>query len=294
MNNPDSRAQVRYEMPAPAVARIVLDRPEKRNAQGKAMTFALDDAFRRACHDDDVRVIILAAAGEVFSAGHDIDPADAAMPTAADSRGWWGQYGGPAWEGWYAREKELYLEAAERMRNAPKPTIAQVQGACISGGVMLAWACDLIICADDARFRDNTAAEMAVPGVEMFVHALELGPRKAKEWLFTGDWLSAEAAERRGMVNHVVPRAELEAFTLALAERVAQTDRFVLKLAKEAINNAEDAAGRRQGLNFGFALHQIGHLQNMLRHGHFIDISRLPAKVREAIRRAAEETDRST
>lgn len=88
---------MRYETPAAGVARIVLDRPEKRNAPGKAMAFDLGDAFRRACHDDQVRVIILAAAGEAFSDGHDIDLTDPTMPTAARSRGWWGQYGGAGW-----------------------------------------------------------------------------------------------------------------------------------------------------------------------------------------------------
>jgi len=277
--------QLVYESPAPHVARIVMNRPDKRNAQGMTMTYELDRAFKRACHDDDAHVVILAAAGEHFSAGHDLSGSEPWMPTIGQSRGLWGQYGAPGWEGQYAREKETYLEMTERWRNAPKPTIAEVQGAVIAGGVMLAWACDLIVCADDARFRDNTAAEMGVPGVEFFQHPFEMGVRKAKEWLFTGDWLTAAEAEKRGMVNHVVDRGELAGFTLDLAKRIAAQDRFTLKLAKESINHAQDVMGRKQAMDFAFALHQVGHLQNMLLHGFLIDITRLSPAVRARLER---------
>src|SRR4051812_26200876 len=96
-------AQVRYEIAAPKVARIVLDRPAKRNAQGTIMTYQLDDAMRRACHDDDISVIILAAAGDHFSSGHDLsmDPAEVRPPASADRLTLWGQYDGPGWEGVY-------------------------------------------------------------------------------------------------------------------------------------------------------------------------------------------------
>ncbi|WP_294048427.1 enoyl-CoA hydratase-related protein [Sphingopyxis sp.] len=187
------------------------------------------------------------------------------------------------WEGQYSREKEIYFEITERWRNAPKPIIAEVQGSVIAGGNMLVWMCDIIVCADDARFRDNAVGEMGVPGVEYLAHPFELGVRKAKEWLFTADWLSARDAERCGMVNHVVPRADLSAFTLELATRIAKSDRFALKLAKETINNAEDAMGRRQAMRHSFAMHQIGHLQNMLLHGFPIDIERLPPSLRERL-----------
>lgn len=276
-------AQLLYEVPAPGVARIVMNRPDKFNAQGKTMTYELDDAFKRACHDDDVTVIILAGAGKHFNAGHDLAGLEDWMPTPEQSVGLWGQFGGPGWEGDYSREKETYLEMTERWRNVPKPTIAEVQGAVIAGGVMLAWACDLIVCADDARFRDNTAGDLAVPGVEFFQHPFEMGVRKAKEWLFTADWLTAQEAERRGMVNHVVPRAELNVFTLDLAKRIVDKNRFTLKLVKEQINHAQDAMGRRTAMQYAFALHQIGHMQNLLLNDFLIDTSRLPDSVRRQI-----------
>ncbi|MBO9694681.1 MAG: enoyl-CoA hydratase [Sphingopyxis sp.] len=281
--------QLIYERPADKVVRIVMNRPEKRNAQGVIMTYELDDAFKRACHDDEVSVIILAAAGDHFNAGHDLSMTERPMPTPEESRSLWGQYGGPGWEGGYSREKEVYLDITERWRNAPKPVIAEVQGSVIAGGNMLAWACDLIVCAEDARFRDNTGADMGVPGVEFFVHPFELGVRKAKEWLFTGGWLTAREAEKYGMVNHVVKREELSSFTLDLAKKIAEADRFALKLMKESMNKAQDAMGRKQAIDFAFALHQVGHLQNMLLYNFPVDITRLNPSVRARIEAAQAE-----
>jgi enoyl-CoA hydratase len=274
------RLQVRYEVVAPKVARVVLDRPEKRNAQGTIMTYELDAAMRRACQDDEISVIILAAAGDHFSAGHDLSGTEGGTPAAEDRVSLWGEYGAPGWEGAYTREREVYLEITERWRNAPKPVIAEVQGSVISGGLMLMWMCDIIVAAEDARFRDNTGSDMGVPGVEFFNHPYELGIRKAKEFLFTGGWLTASAALACGMVNHVVPRDQLAAKALELAVAIARTDRFALKLIKESVNNAQDNMGRRQTMQASFANHQIGHLQNMLLHGFPIDISRLPESVR--------------
>jgi enoyl-CoA hydratase len=275
-----ARPQIRYEVAAPKVARIIMDRPEKRNAQGTVMTYELDAAMQRACQDDDISVIILAAEGDHFNAGHDLSGSEGGTPPRDARVTLWGQYGGAGWEGAYAREKEVYLEITERWRNAPKPVIAEVRGAVISGGLMLMWMCDLIVAADDARFRDNTGSDMGVPGVEFFNHPYELGVRKAKEFLFTGGWLTAADALACGMVNHVVPREQLRAKALDLAVSIARTDRFALKLMKESVNNAQDAMGRRETMKASFANHQIGHMQNMLLHGFPIDISRLPESVR--------------
>ena len=132
-----TRPQIRYETPVPKVARIVLDRPEKRNAQGTVMTYALDQAMQRACQDDEINVIILAAEGDHFNAGHDLSGSEGGTPALEDRVTLWGQYGGAGWEGAYAREREVYLEITERWRNAPKPVIAEVQGAVISGGLIL-------------------------------------------------------------------------------------------------------------------------------------------------------------
>ncbi|MCF8534491.1 MAG: enoyl-CoA hydratase [Reyranella sp.] len=260
-----------YETPAPNVARIVLNRPDSRNAQDTRLLYELNDAFDLAARDDAVSVIILAANGPHFSSGHDLREPD---PTGSLAEfktvGTWCGFGCAGAEGWMAREKELYQGLCERWRNIAKPTIAEVQGKCIAGGLMLIWPCDLIIAGEDATFADNTVS-MGMTGVEYFGHPWELGPRKAKELLFTSDWLPASEAHRLGMVNHVVPNATLSAFTLDLARRIAQKPLFALKLAKEAVNAAEDAQGRMSAMQTAFAIHQLSHSHNMQVHGLPID-----------------------
>jgi len=281
---PRQYEQLSYEEPAPKVARIVMNRPGRRNAQGITMTYELDDAFRRACHDDNINVIILAAAGDHWSAGHDISGEGSHNPSPEQIVGLWGgTYRGKGWEGPYAREKEIYLEISERWRNSPKPTIAEIQGSVISGGMMLAWMCDLIVCSEDARFRDATAAEMGIAGVEFWQHPYEMSVRKAKEWLMTGHWIGAQEAERRGMINHVVAREQLAARTLELAKTIAAKNPFTMKLVKQAMNFAQDQMGRKASADYGFHLHQIGHMQAMLVHGFPIDVESLPAALRANI-----------
>ena len=261
-----------YETPAAGVARLVLNRPESRNAQDTILLYALNTAFDQAARDDAIKVIILSAAGPHFSSGHDLREQGSITDQMAghDPVGTWCGFGCAGAEGRMAREKEVYLGLSERWRNIPKPTIAQVQGKCIAGGLMLAWPCDLIVAADDAAFCDNTVG-MGVAGVEYFAHPWELGPRKAKELLFTADWLTAQDAKALGMVNHVVPASELAMFTLDLATRSASKPMFALKLAKEAVNAAEDAQGRVSAMQTAFALHQLAHSHNMQVHGMPID-----------------------
>lgn len=271
-----------YETPAAHVARIVLNRPDTRNAQDTRLLYELNDAFDKAAQDNDIKVIILAANGPHFSSGHDLRERDphAAMkefPTV----GTWCGFECAGAEAQMAREKEIYIGFSERWRNIPKPTIAEVQGKCIAGGLMLVWPCDIIVAADDAAFLDNTVS-MGVGGAEFFNHPWELGIRKAKELLFTADWLSAEEAEKLGMVNHVVPRADLTSFTLTLAEKIAAKPLFALKLAKEAVNAAQDAQGRTSAMQTSFALHQLAHSHNMQVHGMMIDPSGISPAVKKS------------
>tara|TARA_R110000772_G_scaffold173113_5_gene285072 strand:+ start:5445 stop:6284 length:840 start_codon:yes stop_codon:yes gene_type:complete len=262
---------ITYEVPAERVARISLNRPETRNAQNTKLLYELNDAFDKAAADDDISVIILAANGPHFSAGHDLrEPDPIGSLEDYDTVGTWCGFSCDGAEGWMAREKELYQGLSERWRNIPKPTIAQVQGKCIAGGLMLVWPCDLIVASEDASFSDNTVS-MGMTGVEFFGHPWELGSRKAKEMLFTSDFVSAQDAHRLGMVNQVIPAADLESSTLALASRIAAKPLFALKLAKEAVNAAEDAQGRVSAMQTAFALHQLGHSHNMQVHGLPID-----------------------
>ncbi len=253
---------VLYERRGPA-ALVTMNRPEFRNAQNSKMTYALDDAFYRAVEDDDVRVIVLAGAGGHFSAGHDIGTPGRDVDTSYERRAalQWDHVGKAGGELRWAREQEVYLGMCRRWREIPKPTVAMVQGACIAGGLMLAWICDLIVASEDAFFADPVV-RMGLPGVEYFAHPWVLGPRQAKEFLFLGERMPARRAYELGMVNRVVPRAELETVTLDLAARIAQMPRFGLTLTKKAVNQAEDLMGLHAGLDSVFGLHHFGHAHN--------------------------------
>jgi enoyl-CoA hydratase len=268
------------ENPHPGVTRIVLNRPESRNAQNAAMLYELNDAFTAAARDDAVKVIILAARGPHFSSGHDLAVEDFVADMAPwDPVGTWCGFNCKGAEGRMGIEKEMFLGLSERWRNIPKVTIAQVQGKAVSGGLMLIWPCDLIVASEDAQFADSTAS-LGVAGAEFFNHPWEVGVRKAKEMLFTGDFLSAQDAHRLGMVNHVVSKDTLEAFTLDLAARITTKPSFVLKLMKEAVNAAQDAQGRVNAMSTSFALHQLSHSHNEQLFGIPIDPSGIPDKLK--------------
>jgi enoyl-CoA hydratase len=173
-------------------------------------------------------------------------------------------------EGRQAREEEIYTGFCERWRNIPKPTIAAVQGKCIAGGLMLAWPSDIIIAADDAVFEDVTVM-LGIPGVEFFAHPWEVGARKAKEMLFAGAQVNAEEARMLGMVNRVVPRERLADEALALAQQIALRPSFALKLAKQAVNNTQDAQGRPAAFLTAFAMHHLAHSHCMEVYGAPVD-----------------------
>jgi enoyl-CoA hydratase len=253
---------VRYEERG-RTAVITLNRPRYRNAQNSAMTYALDAAMTRAVNDPGIAVIVLAGAGDHFCAGHDIGSPGRDADVSFDRQAvmWWDHVGREGADARYAREMEVYLGMCRRWREIPKPSIAMVQGACIAGGLMLAWVCDLIVASDDAFFADPVV-RMGIPGVEYFAHPWVLGPRVAKEMLFTGDRFGAQRAFELGMVNRVVPRDDLADTTLALAERIAAMPAFGLALAKRAVNLCEDQMGMRPGMDSVFGLHHLAHAHN--------------------------------
>ncbi len=236
--------QILYET-ADRVAVITLNRPEVANAQSMEMLDDLDAAWTRAASDDDVRVIVLRGNGKHFSSGHDLKGATPAP-------------GQISLEWIYAVEARRFLEYSLRWRNVPKPSIAAVQGKCIAGGLLLCWPCDLIVAADNAEFSDPVV-HMGIGGVEYHGHTWELGPRKAKEILFTGRAFTAEEAEKTGMVNRVVPLADLETATMDLARQIARMHPFALRQAKRAVNQTLDVQGFYAAIQSVFDIHQTGH-----------------------------------
>lgn len=245
------------------VAVVTMNRPRYRNAQNSVMTYALDAAFARAVDDDHVKVIVLAGNGEHFSAGHDLGTPGRDHHVHYENRAvmWWDHVDQPGGDQRFAREMEVYLGMCRRWRDIPKPMIAMVQGACIAGGLMLAWVCDLIVASDNAFFSDPVV-KMGIPGVEYFAHPWVLGPRFAKEILFTADRFTAQRAYEVGMVNRVVPRSDLEKTTFDLASRIATMPRFGLALTKKAVNQCEDQMGLRNGIDSVFGLHHFAHAHN--------------------------------
>ncbi|WP_275295136.1 enoyl-CoA hydratase [Amycolatopsis sp. La24] len=253
---------VTYEVRGP-VAVVTLNRPQYRNAQNSKMTYALDAAFTKAVDDPDVKAIVLAGNGKHFCAGHDIGTPGRDIDQSFERKAviWWDHADRAGVDSRFARESEVYLGMCRRWREIPKPVIAMVQGACIAGGLMLAWSCDFIVASDDAFFSDPVV-RMGIPGVEYFAHPWVMNPRAAKEFLYTGDRFGADRAQALGMVNHVVPRAELEEATFAIAERIAQMPQLGLALTKKAVNQAEDLMGMRSGMDSVFGLHHAAHAHN--------------------------------
>lgn len=234
---------IRYEV-AQRVGVITLARAESRNAQNKQLLNELDKAWTLAAEDENVRVILLRAEGPHFSAGHDLKES-------------WFSTEESLWDA-YLFEKSVFLDMKRRWRDVPKPSIAAVNGWCIAAGLMLAWPCDLIVAADDARFSDPVV-HLGVAGVEYHGHTAEFGARKAKEMLFTGRSISAQEAKELGMVNQVVPPAELAAFSMDLAKEIAEKDRFTLMQIKRAVNLSLDIAGQDAAYQAMFDIHWLSH-----------------------------------
>jgi enoyl-CoA hydratase/carnithine racemase len=251
-------AHVQYETDGP-IGVITLDRAEKANAVNQQSLDELDDAWSDAAADQDVRVIVLKANGKHFSSGHDMSGSDEALSTDGEKRSAagldWKERGLQAIYEWEAIH---YLGYSRKWRDVPKPSIAAVQGQCIAGGLMLCWPCDLIVAADNARFSDPVV-RMGIGGVEYHGHTWEVGPRKAKEMLFTAESFTAEEAEQLGMVNRVVPLDDLVDETMALAAQIAEMHPFALAQAKRAVNQTMDVQGFYTALQSVFDIHQTGH-----------------------------------
>ncbi|HEY7011900.1 MAG TPA: enoyl-CoA hydratase-related protein, partial [Streptosporangiaceae bacterium] len=156
------------------IAKIMLNRPASRNAQNRGLLVELGDAMLAAETDDSVRVVILGGAGPMFSAGHDLGSADA-MAERAPGPGQHPTYAGHGGTRAGAEQRTLqewhfYFENTRRWRNLRKITVAEVQGAVYAAGLMLMWACDLIVAADDVVFADVVGTRLGMCGVEYFAH----------------------------------------------------------------------------------------------------------------------------
>ncbi|MFZ0626266.1 MAG: enoyl-CoA hydratase-related protein [Acidimicrobiia bacterium] len=218
-----------------AVRRLVLNRPEKLNALNAEMVETLSSALADAASDDHVRVLVIAGAGRSFCAGYDLAE-DAGSGTDEARIG-------------LRHSLDRLLEVFDH----PKPVIAQVQGHCLAGGCDLMMMCDIAVASEDAVFGQPEIRF----GSAVVAHVMPwlIGARRAKEYLLTGDdRMSADMARGLGLVNRVVPSAQLEAETMELARSLAVVDPVVMRLTKRAINASWEEAGFRRALTKGVEL----------------------------------------
>jgi len=245
------------------IARITLDRPGTRNAQNRGLLVELDDAFGEAEADDQVRVVILCGAGPVFSGGHDMGSKDnrAEQEPGPDQHESYRRNGATrtGTEQRMLQEWHYYYQNTLRWRNLRKITIAQVHGTVYAAGLMLMWACDLIVAADDTRFADVVGTRLGMCGVEYFAHPWELGPRKTKELMLTGDALDVDEAHRLGMVSKVFPAEDLATRTHEFARRIASLPTMTALMIKESVNQTVDNMGFTNALAACFTIHQLNH-----------------------------------
>ncbi len=246
-----------YEEVEPDIVKIMMNRPEIRNAQDPLMFAEMADAFIRADLDEDVRVIIFGGTGKDFSAGHDMSgtgqpaPDDTIIGRALKTKL-------TGTEMRIKRETYIFWRQCMDIRNVSKPTIAMVQGTCAAGGWMNAAVCDLIVCSEDARFI-NPVVRMTPAGGEILMEAFDLGFRRAKHHLWTGEPITAQEGYRLGFVCKVVPREKLEEETLALARQIALNQPVSVSLVKKSINMAQEFAGLRNAWEYHFLIHELSH-----------------------------------
>ena len=251
------------ELDGGSIVRIMLNRPGTRNAQNRGLLVELDEAFHRAEEDDAVRVVILGGVGPLFSSGHDMGSKEASAewlpgPDQHPSATMNGATRKGA-ESRMLQEWHYYFHNTLRWRNLRKITVAQVQGTVYAAGLMLMWACDLIVAADNVSFADVVGTRLGMCGVEYFGHPWEFGPRRTKELMLTGDAIDVHEAHRLGMVSKVFPVDDLTERTLEYARRIAQLPTMTALLIKESVNQTVDNMGFYNALQSCFTLHQLNH-----------------------------------
>jgi len=232
------------------VRRIALNRPQARNAQNAALLRALEAACLDTARTESVRVVILAGNGPSFSAGHDlkeavVNPEYRANLETAEGRLW--------------QEADLFVRPIEALRDLRVPTIARVQGHCIAASMMLIGAVDLVVAADDAVFASRVTRDMGAADVELPALAWALGERRAKQLLWTSAALSASEAQALGLVNWVVPEAELDGKVASVVESLMEVPREALALSKLSLRFMEDRRGRADASAYHFMAHQLSH-----------------------------------
>jgi len=259
-----------YEPVADKVMRLTLNRPERLNAMSLELLAEFDQVMDEFENDAGASVLIIRGAGRSFSSGYDLEDTQfsgAGFRVATDRRA-------------------MHRVAAHWLRlfDLPKPTIAQVHGYCVAGATELAGHCDIVFAADDALFGNPAGRVLGIlPTLGMWPALM--GPRRAKEYFFTGDTFTGKQAERWGLINRAFPRAQLESATLEYARRVALVSIELLTLHKAAVNRFLEVMGFRAAEQSACDLDVIAHQTRAVRN--WIELCR-----EKGLREALEERDR--
>lgn len=233
---------VRYEKDGP-VARVILNRPDKANAQNSAMVWDVENCLKDAEADYDVKVVLLKATGAGFCAGHDMASA-MSFPEFVQAR----QAGHP-WGG----SDTLFLWPVLHLWEFPKPTVAAVHGYSLGGGTYFALLPDVVVAADDAYFQMPLPQGAGLPGAETMVEPwVFMNFHRAYEYLYLSQTVGAHEALRLGLVNRVVPRADLDTAAETIAQQIAQAPLSVLMGIKAGVKRAWETMGMRVHLQSQF------------------------------------------
>jgi enoyl-CoA hydratase/carnithine racemase len=226
-----------YEREGP-IARIILNQPETANAQSSAMVHDVEACLQDAEHDYDVRIVILKANGRGFCSGHLIGKEGTAYEEFREAQ----EKVGSAWQPQF----DLFVWPVLHLWEFPKPVIAQVHGYAIGGGTYFALLPDITIASDDAYFQMPLVQGLGLPGGETMIEPwVFMNWKRAAEYLYTAQTLSAQEAFEMGLVNHVVPRADLESTVEAMAAQIARAPMTTLRATKTLIKRAWEQMGLR-------------------------------------------------
>jgi enoyl-CoA hydratase len=233
------------------IAKVTMNRPDVMNAISQDVFKEMIDVLPRAEDDDEVKALVLAGAGDNFCSGHDLGKGTDEPKWPRDP-----------WQMRKTSDKNLW-NFTMNLRDFPKPTFAMVQGYCIMGGWKLAMVCDIIIASEDAKFADR-AVRWGGTNVQYTNFFFDVGPRRTKEYLWTGDFIDGKEAWRLGMVNRVVPRERLEEETMALAKRITLNSPLALRLSKASINLATDIMGQTSAAKMCYYMDALGNAMTRL------------------------------
>lgn len=250
---PSNEPLVLVDRPRDRIARLTLNRPEKRNAMSNALRTQLFAALDAADRDPDIAVIVLRGAGSCFSAGYDLSS------DVRDGQPWYSAGGIGNWP-------RHVVEGCFRIWDMAKPVIGQVHGYCLAGGTELAAACDLLYVADDAKIGYPVVRSISPPDNQFYPWLV--GMRRAMEMMLTGDTISGIEAAASGFANRAVPGEELEALVLDMASRVATVPPDVQQINKRAVHRQMEAMGIRAGIRAGTELQAMSAMTESARAFH--------------------------